>query len=433
MKNFKFQNQVRFSIFNLLILFFLINCSSHPQIELQKDKKPQRIVLTWEKDPATSQSVEWRTTTAIPKPQAQISTSLKHFDDVENARKIISAATESITLKGNKIVNHHTARFDSLTSGQNYFYRVGDGEIWSEWNVFRTADLERNPFQFIYLGDAQSDILSEWAPLIRQAYTKAPAARFHLYAGDLVNRGKDDENWEEFFEALGFIARMIPIVPVPGNHDASKELLRPDSSRRIDPLYLIHFALPLNGPQVPDLLETAYYLDYQGVRIIAVNTNSHDDPEQLKWLEKVLAESQADWNIVCHHHPLFSVGREDRDNEGLRKDMMPIYQKYKVDLVLQGHDHRYGRTNKIIDAKPAADDAHAPVYVVSVSGPKTYEHNPLFAHLLQVEVGETQCYQIISVSQTELRYEAWSLDNRLVDAFVLRKDGEKTILSNLKI
>jgi len=389
----------------------------------------QRIVLCWENDPATTQSVVWRTKEALTNPQAQIALLTKHLDEASKAAQTVAAISETIKMANQQIVYYHTAHFSSLTPGKFYLYRVGGDSTWSEWNVFRTAERDAKPFQFIYFGDVQDNILSDWSVLVRQAFAKAPHARFYLYAGDLVGRGKDDQDWEEFFSALGFIPRMIPMVPVPGNHDANKDILRLDGSRQVDPLFLAHFSLPHNGPQVSDLIETAYYLDYQGARIIAFNSNSYRDPEQLAWLKKTLSESKANWNIVCHHHPLFSVGRK-RDDEKLRQQLMPIYQSYQVDLVLQGHDHRYGRTNKIRDGKQVGNDEKAPVYVVSVSGPKAYEHNPNFAHLLQVESGETQCFQILTISPTEINYEAWSLDNQLIDSFTLRQEHKGTVLVN---
>lgn len=392
--------------------------------------EPQRIVLTWEGDPATTQSVVWRTASSTDA-QAQLAPLAKHVSDFEANAVTVTARTEEIETADANTYFHHTAQFTDLQPGSQYAYRVGNGVAsWSEWNLFRTADDSEQPFSFMYLGDVQNNVFSDWSMLIRQAFAKAPEARFLLYAGDLVNRGRNDNEWQEFFDGLGFIARMRPAVPVPGNHDASKEILRADGSRSIDPLYLTHFALPMNGPVDEDLKETAYYMDYQGVRFIAFNSNSFSDPAQLEWLTSALESSSANWNIVFHHHPLFSTGNE-RDEQELRETLMPIYQQWGVDLVLQGHDHRYGRTNKILDGKTVTNDAEAPMYVVSVSGPKMYRHNEKFAPLMEVEKGETQSYQIISVTPDELRYEAWSLNDTRFDAFVLQKQDGGTVLTNL--
>ncbi len=423
-----FKNYRKSKLLFLILLNLIFVATGSTQTDAVE---PQRITLTWEGDPATTQSVVWRTDAMVENPCAEIALLAPHLNIAGKNANTVPASTETITIEAGPTVYYHTARFQNLSPAQYYLYRVGDGKIWSEWNTFRTADKENLPFQFLYLGDVQNDILSKWSVLIRQAFSRAPMARFYLYAGDLVNRGQDDDNWREFFAALGFIPRMIPTVPVPGNHDTSRKLLGIRGSRLVDPLYRAHFALPKNGPDDKEEQESAFFMDYQGMRLIAVNTNSNDNPAQLQWLEKVLKESRANWNIVCHHHPLFSVGNDRNDSE-LRKNLMPIYQQYQVDIVLQGHDHRYGRTNKIVNEQTVSDSARAPIYIVSVSGPKAYRHNPHFAHLLHVEAGETQCYQIINVTPEELRYEAWSLDNQLIDAFALRKTVNGTVLVNLK-
>ena len=414
---------------NLIFFGLIVFCTNFGLHLSAAPNQPQRLVLTWESDPATSQSVVWRTEAKVSTPQAQMITTPNWLADAGDRALTVSAVTESLVTEAGLSVYHHTARFGDLTSETSYAYRVGDGETWSEWNIFRTTAATTQPFQFVYFGDVQRGIFSEWSALVRQAFAKAPNALFHLYAGDLVQRGKHDNEWGEFFDALGWVARTIPIVPVPGNHDASQEILRPDSSRTIDPLFLIHFALPQNGPPVTDLLETSYYIDVQGLRMIALNTNSFDDPQQLEWLEKVLSDNHANWTIVCHHHPVYSTGR-DRDNKELRALLAPLYQKYQVDLVLQGHDHYYGRTNKIFDEQTAPDHAAAPIYAVSVSGAKMYEANPNFTHLMQVMKGETQAFQVLSVDSEKLSYEAWSLDGTLFDSFELQKTTTGTLLKN---
>ncbi|MBN2354548.1 metallophosphoesterase [candidate division KSB1 bacterium] len=414
------------TIIYLFLSLFLIAARAQ-----QPGAQPQRIILTWHGDPANSQSVVWRTDAAVTEPQAQLAPAVKHMQEVEGIVRTVAALTETVPLADEQLVYHHIVRFDSLTPAQTYLYRVGDGEVWSEWNTFRTAELERKPFTFIYLGDVQNEIGSQWPPLVRNAFARVPEARFFLYAGDLVNLGGNDANWKEFFDAVGFIHCMLAAVPVPGNHEKSRTLYRSDSTRRIDPLYLTHFDLPLNGPLTDGLEETAYYIDYQGLRLISFNSSSPSDSSQLQWLEQVLRESAADWNIVCHHHPLFSVAGK-RDEKTLRQNLMPIYQRYQVDLVLQGHDHRYGRTNKIIDGSTVAATAKAPVYAVSVSGPKNYDHNEKFAHLMRTEIGATQLYQVIKISPEALVYEAWSLDGRRMDGFILHKNPDGgTVLENL--
>ncbi|OFV83900.1 MAG: hypothetical protein A3D93_02255 [Acidobacteria bacterium RIFCSPHIGHO2_12_FULL_67_30] len=86
------------------------------------------------------------------------------------------------------------------------------------------------------------------------------------------------------------------------------------------------------------------------------------DPEQLAWLDKALAESQARWRIVYGHHPLYSTGKRHGGDEKLREKIEPLLLRQekpttkpddgassplpamrRVQVVLAGHDHIYQR------------------------------------------------------------------------------------------
>ena len=45
------------------------------------------------------------------------------------------------------------------------------------------------------------------------------------------------------------------------------------------------------------------------------------------------------WRIVVLHYPLFSMSAHGMDNENLKFYLLPLLQKYKIDLVLTGHHH----------------------------------------------------------------------------------------------
>ena len=187
------------------------------------------------------------------------------------------------------------------------------------------------------------------------------------------------------------------------------------------------FTLPRNGPA--GLEETAYYFDYQGARIISLNSNEKQDA-QVAWLRAVLTQNPMRWTIVTFHHPIFSPAR-NRDNPALRALWKPVFDEYKVDLVLTGHDHTYARSGDMKGRErvgtqnlpsgynQAYDPAIGTVYVVSVSGPKMYD---LTADAWAVRAAEdTQLFQIITVSGSTLRFEARTATNRLYDSFVLNK------------
>lgn len=382
---------------------------------------PDRIVLTWTQDPARTQAVTWRTDASVTRALAQLAVSdggPRFLLEVADwPAKTSALATDLGT------AHYHCVEFRDLTPDTKYVYRVGDGENWSEWIRFRTASDKPAPFSFVYFGDAQNEIRSHWSRVVREAFTDAPKAAFLLHAGDLINNANSDAQWGEWFGAGGWLNAMIPSLPTPGNHEYFQEEVNGEKKRRLlTPHWRQQFTLPENGPA--GLEETAYYIDYQGVRIVSLNSNERQ-AEQAAWLDGVLASNPHRWTIVAHHHPIYSAAK-DRDNPELRKTWAPVYHKHRVDLVLQGHDHTYGRSGLLTQANFAEgvrlqEAETGVVYVVSVSGPKLYLMTPEKRRFFSRVAEGLQLYQVISVDGDELRYQARTAAGELYDAFTLKK------------
>jgi hypothetical protein len=415
---------------------------SATQAAFKPSAVPDRVLLSWAGDPATTQSVTWRTDASAKKGVAEIAIA-GPGPDFKNDAKRVPASTQSLDSDLGP-AKYHSVTFEKLEPSTIYAYRVGDGETWSEWFQFRTMSSKPAPLQFVYVGDAQNELKSLWSRVIRQAYSDAPKAHFLLHAGDLVNRGNRDDEWGEWFYSLGWMSGSIPQIAIPGNHEYPKAA--DGAPKALTGHWKRQFELPANGPM--GLEETAFFIDVQGVRIIGLNSN--EEPEmQAEWLDDVLSKNPNRWTVVAHHHPIYSSSK-DRDNAHLRRLWQPIYDKHGVDLVLQGHDHGYGRTRPIEhdptqeqaskepgDVKPAGEAAAATnvpsgvrgrspggtVYVVSVSGPKMYslKDYPDDEDPFVRRAADTQLYQIITIEGNELRYEARTAVGDLYDAFSLTK------------
>jgi 3',5'-cyclic AMP phosphodiesterase CpdA len=393
------------------------NKDLHSHVRVPAEKMPQCVILTWTGDPATTQAVTWRTLKKVPVSKAQIAIAMPG-PNVEQNAATVDGIDQHISLKNGNHVYYHTVDFHGLKPATLYVYRVGDGEFWSEWNQFRTASGKSEPFRFIYVGDAQNDILSLWSRLIRTAFAAAPDAKFIIHMGDLVSEANNDEQWQEWFQAAGWINRVMPSIPCIGNHE------QPDVNQKGDNLgYSIfwrpQFALPMNGPDA--LKEIAYYCDYENTRLIILN-GTKDLDEQGEWLDQVLADTHQKWKIAVIHQPVFSTGR-DRDYVKLRNIFEPLFNQYHVDVVLQGHDHTYSRTHKVNAGKVVGNVDSGTVYCTSVSGPKQYPWNPNYEALMAKTGTNTQLYQIISVSNDQLTYDAYTANQDLYDHFELLKSS----------
>ncbi|HXT31573.1 MAG TPA: metallophosphoesterase, partial [Vicinamibacterales bacterium] len=71
--------------------------------------------------------------------------------------------------------------------------------------------------------------------------------------------------------------------------------------------------------------------------------STYMDQDQLKWLEDELTKSSEKWKIAFFHHPLYSSAGTHGSQLKLRAVLEPLFIKYNVSLVLNGHDHTYER------------------------------------------------------------------------------------------
>lgn len=400
---------------------------------------PDRIILSLSSKPRTTQSVNWRTSVEVTRGLAEIAEAEAGPYFSEKSTQFVSKVEKLET--DLSTAHYHSVTFNNLKPGTTYAYRVGDGNNWSEWFHFRTATEEDSPFSFVYFGDAQNSVRSLWSRVIREAHRDAPKAAFLLHAGDLVNRAESDGEWGEWFGAGAWLNAMTPSIAIPGNHEQAKI---PDGSRKLSHHWRPTFTFPENGPK--GLEETCYTLTYHNLRVIGLDSNRMQ-AEQAQWLEGVLAANTSQWVVCTFHHPIYSTGK-GRDNPEIRQLWKPIFDKYKVDLVLQGHDHTYGRTGfevpavneepckKAGDGAPNAevgeanlptglqtrDETTGTVYVVSVSGPKMY-NNTRFEFMKRV-AEDTQLYQVVHINEATLRFEARTAIGQLYDAFELHKQEE---------
>jgi hypothetical protein len=378
---------------------------------------PKRILLTLTEHPYASQAVTWQTKAMVTAPKAQIApaTGSPVFIDTPTT---ISAKSETIRLKNETFVFHYSAVFEGLKPDTLYSYRVGTDNIWSEWNQFKTAGANDDPFSFVYFGDPQKDVKSLCSRIFRAAFKKAPDADFWLFVGDLVNNGDKDEEWSELFDAFGWISRMTPMIFLPGNHDYPNKRYLGKKPYKLFSLWRPHVTLPENGPR--GLEETAYYIDYQGVRFVMLNGNEEIE-KQAAWLDTLLSKNHQRWTIVGIHQPIYSATGKGRNDPMLKNQLLPVIDKYSVDLVLQGHDHIYSRTHKIKTGVRRKDNEQGTVYVISVSGPKFYEvttdHQALMA---KVDTG-TQLFQVIHIDHNRLFYESFDATGKSHDSFTLEK------------
>lgn len=375
------------------------------------DAIPDQVCLTWSDVPTTTQAVQWRTSMEIEYGIVEY-----HLSEASE-EQIWTIEAQHVTLADPIVVNdpynrRFTALIADLEPGTSYTYRVGDPgtESWSDWFEFRTAPSVPDTFSFLYLGDVQEGF-EDWGVLQQLAWENHPDVAFCLIAGDLVNRGNDRDEWDAFFYYANNYFAYKPLVPALGNH----EYPRGDEPR----FYHDLFALPENGPAtIP--AERAYHFTYGNALFVVLDSNL-SIVDQTSWLEKVLSESDSVWKFVMYHHPAYS-SRRVRDNPDIRKYWTPLFDKYEVDIVFQGHDHAYMRTPPIRNHEIMESPDEGVIYLISNAGTKFYRQddnkyikvgfeNVVMYQTIDIEVGDTH----------SLTYQAYDATGTLRDQFLIEK------------
>jgi 3',5'-cyclic AMP phosphodiesterase CpdA len=398
---------------------------------------PDRIVLTPGANPARQMAVAFRTATDQADALLEFGPALAGPSLSAGARAVTGTTQRLDTENGS--ANYHHVMLDSLEPDTPYVYRVKGSAGWSEWHQFRTPQEQFAPFKFIYLGDTQNDILAIASRTIRQALRSIAHPALVLHAGDLVAQGEalvHDDEWGEWNQAGGYAYASIPQLTAAGNHEYLDHMLpNGEESRRLGPHFALQFALPHNGAD--GVAETSYFTDFQGVRFVVLDGTSALDlgtlESQTQWLERTLRESSAHWKVVVMHQPMFTCARPS-DTPKIKEAWKPILERYRVDLVLQGHDHCYSRLTNEAGRKASAKAREAnepvgPVYMVSVAGSKMYGLNGRAQRQPDRVAEDTQLYQTIAVEQDRMEIRAYTVDGRLYDAFDIQRtpQGHNTV------
>ena len=389
---------------------------------------PDRIIATPAADPSRGFQVAWRTAAGLEAPLLELAVAVDSPDLGEPRR--LAARSRALATENGEGMQHHVA-VDGLAPDTLYAFRVqGAGGWWSPWRQLRTAGTPGQALEFLYFGDTQNKNASLGTRVLLEALRNAPDARLALFAGDLVSGGdgEDDNEWGEWFDATAPVAATMLAAPVAGNHEYFEEFEDTPQERRVLGAHWPHvFALPDNGAAGAEA--TSYWFDMHDARFVVLDGTSALDlgtaAEQAAWLDGVLRDSPRAWSIVAVHQPMFSP-RQDRDNVLLREHILPVLERHRVDLVLQGHDHVYGRRGGLVDGRAT------PQYMVSVAGAKQYLLSPEARASMAPVAEDTQLYQRVRIDGDTLRYEARTVTGALYDAFSLvgEREGGRRIVEH---
>lgn len=322
----------------------------------------ERITVSYGKNPASEMNFCWYTTQAhkgtfiqyLPKtsdavPDFQeegVSTKEGYIEQVAELYPAAGQESAPYPELQERTVVRHRLYLSNLESGTAYWYRIGDRQTntWSRPAVFRTAAAagSAEPFSFLLATDSQGFVYSHfelWSDCISRAGQRHADAAFLLHLGDFVEDGMNALQWQSLLNLPNQLLRGLPVMPVAGNKD----------TRHVFDYFT------LGSPADTEPLTAGWYsFDYADTHFTILYTGddrSDLSKKQLKWLKQDLADSDARWKIVVMHKAPYSNANHADDKEivALRKQLLPVFDAYGVDVVLQGHDHYYFRSAPVWD------------------------------------------------------------------------------------
>ena len=247
-----------------------------------------------------------------------------------------------------------------------------------------------------------------------------------IHVGDIAyNDGSESEFTQRHFRVYAPTLASTPFFPSVGNHD-----VRADGGRSYDGAFLW-----------PEPYPGARYYSFRWGRTVFVSLDTSSKTEdvsglrsghgrQIEWLRETLrrasSDSTVDWIVTFQHHPLYShavgiSGHElDRD---LRAHVLPLMERYGVDLVAAGHDHHYERTWPIREGRRVADGCGT-VHVLSGGGGASRYARDVTNTTLLANAARAYHYVELTIGTDRIGGRAIDRHGHVVDEFTVRRyDG----------
>ena len=242
-------------------------------------------------------------------------------------------------------VNRHIINITGLEAGQKYCYRIGDASRnwWSDIGVIDTAD-NSTEFSFFHMTDPQSvtekQYEDNWAVTLDTAFKNHSDAGFILTTGDHVDNGGDFVEWKRMFNTAVDSLMDTALMGASGNHEE-----RGDNA-------LVQNFVYSNLPEQDTTTGVYYSFDYNTAHVAVLNSNDLNDSNglsdaQIQWLTEDMNASKKAWKFVAIHKAPYSNGShfDDEDVAAIRAQFATLMPELDIDIVFQGHDHVFMRTD----------------------------------------------------------------------------------------
>jgi hypothetical protein len=170
--------------------------------------------------------------------------------------------------------------------------------------------------------------------------------------------------------------------------------------------------------------------NYKNVHFVPIDTESNPDAAAL---DKDLATAKQDpnikWIVAFYHKPIYtSPTNHEPDEAGIKNTVIPLFDKYHVDLVLQAHNHNYQRSyplkaDMVTEARPDSiyQNPKGSIYMVVGTGGQDFYPLDGQAPYIQNQFTGIPGFLKVDVSDTSLKGTFFANDGTIKDTFAINK------------
>lgn len=239
---------------------------------------------------------------------------------------------------GTTYFRHHVSLQD-LAPNSTYYFTVTSRNHKSVEYSFKTAPGAGQDFKLLLGGDSRTDrkMRREMNLRIKELFKTKPEIVALVHGGDYTANGMLWNLWEEWLDDNADIEtadhRLLPIVPIRGNHEY------------LSPLYNDVFVRPGKG-----LYKNYYVSDFGDLALVNLNSNTSMCGEQKDWLKETLGTLSKDkkWIAANYHRPAYPAFKKPG---GALKHWVPLFEEHKLDLVFESDGHVLKKTLPIYKGK----------------------------------------------------------------------------------
>ena len=170
--------------------------------------------------------------------------------------------------------------------------------------------------------------------------------------------------------------------------------------------------------------------NYKNVHFVPIDTESNTDAAAL---DKDLATARQDpnikWIVAFYHKPIYtSPTSHEPDEAGIKNIVVPLFDKYHVDLVLQAHNHNYQRSyplkaDTVTETRPDSvyQSPKGSIYMVVGTGGQDFYQLDGQAPYIQNQFTGIPGFLKVDVSNTSLKGTFFANDGTIKDTFAINK------------